>query len=187
MRCDTVKNYYEILKVINFADIEVIKASYKALCKKYHPDANKNVDPNIIIEINNAYDILKDEQKKKIYDAELKQYLNYQKDKEKNHYTNNVKKTFGEKQETPREEKTNLYQYFIRIPLAILILLFLGLVASNLILLFVADDGSWSYILYPIAALVTWLYICKNSGNKGFGDRINRNSSYFILFTNSVL
>ena len=53
-----MQNYYKILNVMNFAETEVIKASYKALIKKYHPDVNKDVDPSIIIQINEAYEIL---------------------------------------------------------------------------------------------------------------------------------
>lgn len=68
-------NYYEILKVINFADDEVIKASYKALSKKYHPDINKNVDPNIMVGINLAYEVLSDSQKRNQYDLKLREYF----------------------------------------------------------------------------------------------------------------
>lgn len=71
-----MENYYEILQVKNFAEIEVIKASYRALSKKYHPDVNKNVDEKIMIKINLAYEVLNDTMKKKEYDKELKKYLN---------------------------------------------------------------------------------------------------------------
>lgn len=59
-----MENYYKILQVADFAETEVIKASYRALCKKYHPDMNSNPDPEKMIRINEAYDILSDEEKK---------------------------------------------------------------------------------------------------------------------------
>ena len=70
-----MENYYKILQVADFAETEVIKASYRALCKKYHPDMNSNPDPEKMIRINEAYDILSDEEKKKEYDNLLKDYL----------------------------------------------------------------------------------------------------------------
>lgn len=39
-----MENYYEILHIMNFAEIEVVKAAYKAMGKLYHPDNNSKVD-----------------------------------------------------------------------------------------------------------------------------------------------
>ena len=33
-----IKNYYKILEVSRYASDEVIKASYRAMAKKFHPD-----------------------------------------------------------------------------------------------------------------------------------------------------
>ena len=41
-----MENYYEILEVKNDASDEVIKAAYKALIKKYHPDNGEIQDPS---------------------------------------------------------------------------------------------------------------------------------------------
>lgn len=80
-----MENYYEILHVANFAEIEVVKASYKAMTKLYHPDMNKNVDQNVMIKINLAYEIIGNIEKKKVYDIELKKYLNMQNKYDYNH------------------------------------------------------------------------------------------------------
>lgn len=76
-----MKNYYQVLQVVDFCDIEVIKASYKALSKKYHPDLNKNADPKMMIEINLAYEILSNPQKKQNYDQQLRNELNQNKER----------------------------------------------------------------------------------------------------------
>lgn len=63
------KNYYDVLGVSKTASQEEIKKSYKALSKKYHPDINK--DPGAeekFKEINEAYQVLSDPEKKKMYD-----------------------------------------------------------------------------------------------------------------------
>lgn len=69
-------NYYEILHIANFAEIEVVRAAYKAMTKLYHPDVNNSVDPSIIVKINLAYEVLGDLNKKEVYDKQLKHHLN---------------------------------------------------------------------------------------------------------------
>lgn len=64
------RDCYEILCVSRDADGETIKASYRRLTMKYHPDRNPD-DPNAeekFREIKEAADILLDEQKRQIYD-----------------------------------------------------------------------------------------------------------------------
>ncbi|MFX0074562.1 MAG: DnaJ domain-containing protein [Candidatus Hermodarchaeota archaeon] len=67
---DKDKNYYEILEVEKDASEEEIKLAYRRLAKKFHPDLNQS-DPNAkekFIKLHEAYDILSDPQKRKIYD-----------------------------------------------------------------------------------------------------------------------
>ena len=63
------KSLYETLQVSENASGAEIKKAYRKLAKKYHPDMNK--DPKAedkFKEINAAYEILSDEQKKSQYD-----------------------------------------------------------------------------------------------------------------------
>ena len=67
---DKPKNYYKILEVETDASEEEIKLGYRKLAKKYHPDLNRN-DPHAkdkFIELKEAYEILIDPEKRKIYD-----------------------------------------------------------------------------------------------------------------------
>jgi len=62
-------DYYRILGVSPSSSAEDIKRAYRKLAITYHPD--KNPDPNaetIFKEINEAYDVLSDPNKKSIYD-----------------------------------------------------------------------------------------------------------------------
>ena len=61
------KNYYDILGVNKNASQEDIKKAYRNLSKKYHPDKNGGDDTKFK-EINQAYDTLGDEKKRKQYD-----------------------------------------------------------------------------------------------------------------------
>lgn len=64
------KNYYEVLGVSKDATKEEIRKAYKTLAKKYHPDLNKNSSESEtkFKEINEAYEVLKDPEKRRKYD-----------------------------------------------------------------------------------------------------------------------
>ena len=70
------KNYYDILEVNKNASPEIIEKAYKTLIKKYHPDLQKNELKNEyeekIKKINEAYEILSDTEKRRIYNLNLK-------------------------------------------------------------------------------------------------------------------
>lgn len=64
------KDYYEVLGVSKSADAAEIKRGYRKQAMKYHPDQNKD-DKEAeakFKEVNAAYDVLKDEQKRAAYD-----------------------------------------------------------------------------------------------------------------------
>ena len=71
------KNYYQILEVDVNASFEVIEKAYKTLVKKYHPDLQENSLKNDSEEklklINEAYEVLSNEEKRKNYDLALQQ------------------------------------------------------------------------------------------------------------------
>ena len=67
----TKRDYYEVLGVSKTADAAAIKKAYRKLAKKYHPDTNAGdpVAEEKLKEVNEAYDVLGDEKKKKLYDT----------------------------------------------------------------------------------------------------------------------
>jgi len=66
-----VHTHYDNLKVARNAPPEVIRAAYKTLSQKYHPDRNGNSESaiRIIQIINSAYEVLSDPVKRQEHDA----------------------------------------------------------------------------------------------------------------------
>jgi curved DNA-binding protein len=62
-----MKNFYDTLGVAETASEKEIKNAFKTLAKKYHPD--QGGDENKFKEINEAYDTLKNTEKRQEYDA----------------------------------------------------------------------------------------------------------------------
>lgn len=62
------KDYYSVLGVARDADDKAIKTAYRRLARKHHPDVNKG-QADRFKEINEAYAVLSDPEKRKRYDT----------------------------------------------------------------------------------------------------------------------
>lgn len=63
------RDYYDVLGVDKSASDAEIKSAFRKLAKKYHPDLNKEPDAaEKFKEVQEAYEVLSDEQKRKTYD-----------------------------------------------------------------------------------------------------------------------
>ncbi len=65
-----MSNFYEILGIPKSATADEMKKAYRKLAMKYHPDKNPGDEEaeRRFKEISAAYDVLKDEQKRRVYD-----------------------------------------------------------------------------------------------------------------------
>ena len=64
--------HYDNLKVVRSAPPEVIKAAYRALSQRYHPDRNPGPEAERVMRIlNDAYAVLGDPERRAAYDREL--------------------------------------------------------------------------------------------------------------------
>ena len=82
-----MKNYYQILGVAASASKDDLKEAYVKLSKKIHPDMNKGDEffSELFKNINEAYQVLSDEEKRNQYNIQFNSYLydfNYIKEKE---------------------------------------------------------------------------------------------------------
>ncbi len=63
------KDYYNVLGVARDADQDAIKRAYRRLARKYHPDVSKEPDAKERFqEVGEAYEVLKDPEKRAAYD-----------------------------------------------------------------------------------------------------------------------
>jgi curved DNA-binding protein len=63
------KDYYEVLGVTRSADAETVKRAYRKLARKFHPDVSKEKNAeNKFKEVQEAYEVLRDPEKRAAYD-----------------------------------------------------------------------------------------------------------------------
>lgn len=63
------KDYYQVLGVTRDASAEVVKKAFRKLARKYHPDVSKEPDAEARMkEVNEAYAVLADTEKRAAYD-----------------------------------------------------------------------------------------------------------------------
>jgi curved DNA-binding protein len=74
------RDYYKVLNISKNASQDEIKKAYRKLAREYHPDVNPD-DPNAeekFKDINEAYQVLSDEEKRKKYNQFGSQWKQYQ-------------------------------------------------------------------------------------------------------------
>lgn len=72
-------NHYQTLGVSPQANSQEIKAAYRDLAKRCHPDVSpENQHHGDIVQINGAYEVLRDPEKRRHYDQSLRSGGNYQ-------------------------------------------------------------------------------------------------------------
>lgn len=66
------KTYYQVLMVDPSADDEIISVVHRRLAQRFHPDVDPSPQARIrILEINQAYEVLKNPERRARYDADL--------------------------------------------------------------------------------------------------------------------
>lgn len=68
-----MKNYYQILEIPQSSSLNEIKAAFRRLSFRYHPDLNNDTDSEENFKkVNEAYQILSDPMLRQMFDAELR-------------------------------------------------------------------------------------------------------------------
>ncbi len=69
---DELPNYYEIIGVSKDSTPEEIKSKFRELAKKTHPDKTKENSEEEMAELNKAYEVLSDKERREKYDKYFK-------------------------------------------------------------------------------------------------------------------
>lgn len=86
-------DFYQTLELLRTATTAEVKTAYRRLARKWHPDTNKGEGTvDRFRNINEAYETLKDEYKRSIYDENLKNSERKIKSAEKSEETENEEK-----------------------------------------------------------------------------------------------
>ncbi len=98
MALDGFKDYFKILCVSRNATDEEIKSAFRKLARKFHPDLHPNDEKaeSEFKEINEAYEILSDHEKKKSYEQYLSYWSKDRDEKFRDFYRENNLKHFDE-------------------------------------------------------------------------------------------
>jgi molecular chaperone DnaJ len=69
-----MKDYYVILKIARDASEEDIRRAHRKQVMRCHPDRSDEPDPERFRQVQEAYEVLRDEKKRQAYNSELKEY-----------------------------------------------------------------------------------------------------------------
>ncbi len=133
------KNYYILLGVSTTASFDELKIAYRVLAKKYHPDKNQGnkAAEEHFKEIQQAYTILSNPEKRKKYDLKLSFGNGYTRQKQSSQYTGSAYQYAQQqsqaqnqnyttrKTQVPKHDKTEIYQIPVSIGIALLLLYFI--------------------------------------------------------------
>ncbi|HET8963687.1 MAG TPA: DnaJ domain-containing protein [Chitinophagales bacterium] len=129
----TFKNYYTILGVKNTAGLDEIKAAFRNLAKKYHPDKNRENKSaeDFFKEVQEAYAVLSNDEKRRIYDRKFSYLNRYQSNAPYKgnayQYAQQQARSQHRQDPQPPEKKTSTdpYLFIISIVIALLLLIFI--------------------------------------------------------------
>ncbi len=82
-------DYYETLGILKQASNIEVKIAYRHLARKYHPDRNSDVSDDVMKNINIAFEVLSDPDKRKEYDEKIFDRVLENRDKIDNGYDAN--------------------------------------------------------------------------------------------------
>ena len=64
-------SYYVVLGIAEDADRETIRSAYRAMVRRYHPDAGASASPDTFRRVVEAYETLNDPERRRRYDRAL--------------------------------------------------------------------------------------------------------------------
>lgn len=188
---DEYVNLYDLLGVKKNATKEEIRKAYKKQIMYWHPDKNKSSNASeITAKLNEAKEILLDDDKRKKYDEELagvkkKVYDNVSRSRKSN--TSSRKSSRDEQKTYTKWQYFKLYLKHYNVPIWRKLLAIIFVLMETLIcLLFEIINIIISYliyysydVLYTVGIIVSIYFFIKGGINIAFNKEFNLNSTIF--------
>ncbi|MCD2502520.1 DnaJ domain-containing protein [Clostridium sp. NSJ-145] len=176
------KDYYDILGIPINASEQEVKNAYRILAKKYHPDLNKENTTfyeKKFKQVSEAYDVLKDNDKREKYDKlyniyysinidnnydkedKIDNFENEQKTKSKHCSQNYKEKTSGYENDVNNDNKKSDYQINKK---------------NNDSIKDIFKDSKETFVILMVAVLIIFFVIAEsslNKSNKNYNVKIN--------------
>jgi molecular chaperone DnaJ len=109
-------NYYQLLEVTQQATQQEIKQAYRRLAKHFHPDLNGDRDDRTkIVELNAAYEILKDPQSRRLYDYQLNNGSSFESATDRARRTAKVQNRYQQQKQTEGNEELRQVQWLSQV------------------------------------------------------------------------
>ncbi|MCQ2191265.1 MAG: DnaJ domain-containing protein [Paludibacteraceae bacterium] len=106
------RDYYAILEVDRNCSAEDIRSAYRSLSKKWHPDRNPGKDTSKeMIDINDAYSILKDPASRRLYDVAYDKYVLYLQEQKKRRQVVVYESNIGSDDATKKQNEGTSQKY----------------------------------------------------------------------------
>jgi curved DNA-binding protein CbpA len=167
-----LSNYYQILGVPNNASSQSIKKAFRCKAKELHPDVNKSTSNQHFLKINEAYQVLSNDEKRRIYDLRLKRGVTTQRVYYRPGNVQNRPYEYSAARRQKQEEPPNLFERILDH------FLFLSLLAAGLFAIGFGVFRLWQEpiegvnpfngiilgVLFTSLLVVGWVKINKVSG-----------------------
>ena len=174
-------DYYKILEIPRTSDTEEIKRAYRNKAKLVHPDVNNSPKANEVFAlVNEAYEVLMDEQKRYLFDIKLN-YIDSSKEaaERKKHYygssikndtytnnTNNFNYDWNTYKNKQNEDKPDSY-YFEKSPLIYNLFFACGMFVGFLIVMVSIIGSLRQYWPFPFILVSVPGFVLIREGWKG--------------------
>lgn len=105
-------SHYQTLEVSPHATQTEIKQAYRRLVKQYHPDSqNCGADREKIVQLNTAYEVIRDPQRRRIYDRQLqKSQLHYSTQRQQR--TTEAQQSYRQERQSRKAEDAHLNRWY---------------------------------------------------------------------------
>jgi len=102
-------NHYDTLNVSRSATLAEIKQAYRHLAKLFHPDSKRETaDSEKIIQVNAAYEVLSDSQRRQSYDRQLRYQHSQTKSRKQHNRTAQAQQSYWRYRQTSQYADTQL-------------------------------------------------------------------------------